>query len=66
MWGGNMPLNRGYLRRTFPIPPNPVLFTLMSLVIWLPSPQQIRSSKSVGGVGAAGAAGSRHTKSVKM
>lgn len=32
------------------------------LVIWFPSPQQIRSSKSKGG---RGAAGSRHTKSVK-
>lgn len=63
-------LHKGYLRRTLPILPV-LLFTLMSLVIWLPSPQQITSSKSGvcvsgGGTGGGrGVAGSRHTKSVK-
>lgn len=66
-WGRSLfsTLNRGHPRRT--LPSLSVLFTLMSLVIWLPSPEQIRSSKSgVGGGGwAEGFLEAGHTKSVK-
>lgn len=60
-------LHKGYLRRTLPI--LPVLFTLMSLVIWFPSPQQITSSKSgvcVSGGGTGGAEGLLEAGTLKV